>query len=722
MVVSQSTPTYSHPSKVLYFGTGYGWLWAYHTEEEWFRPVELGLGCPVVGSPLVIHDQGLDIVVVADRPNYPEEAANPSGRPLCPRNHGRVWAIVGLNDQTGTVHRQSYEAPTTKDSAAGFGGFITPSAIPAPDLKGDPSFVIGADGFEGGRAIRLALDRPSGYRLYSDWTVDGSAGFAGNLTSDGTNAYWLDTRGHIWAANLELGKEATSWPAYSINLPALIGARYAFTNTEPAVEVRDGQTHLYITLRNYTDHPSGADLRAGATGSDGAVVALGPGGELKWYRRFGPAERLGGEKATLNTAPLALISRGALIFGDVNGHIYSYSLDSDTTTGGTTRPVFVHPGKLLPPSDRHFLLREGELPARGQFTFSQVSGVGVDPAFAHGLLLVGVNYVEESNDGKKETQKENEEDPEDRTGRLVAYRAGEGYDLRWLDPSPEPLSLKTDQPIPLEGQVQLDLTTKPLSHLCQGVPTIQWYLTDSAGQLVRPLGEVPLPADLQPNQPIPIALDASLKASDPAEGQILGIIDLPSVYALGKDKLASDLLRQARTIAEAKGLTQRTACGGAAAEVVNREGFPGPESGLANNILRVDYTRQTVVDDPFVADLLVPPNMDEGQQFQVGIYLGYQNNLGLDAKQVQFRLWARPGPGSPIPEGGWQTLTIDQVPCCTVKTGAFGGLAEGTWEVAAELWYPGDTNPNNNRVVRTVVVRRPQGSQGSGVEGGAITD
>ncbi|MBY6277945.1 MAG: hypothetical protein CWE10_17465, partial [Symbiobacterium thermophilum] len=37
-IAPQSTPTYSPETGILYFGTGYGWLWAYHTREGWSRP------------------------------------------------------------------------------------------------------------------------------------------------------------------------------------------------------------------------------------------------------------------------------------------------------------------------------------------------------------------------------------------------------------------------------------------------------------------------------------------------------------------------------------------------------------------------------------------------------------------------------------------------------------------------------------------------------------
>jgi len=356
-IAPQSSPSYSPETGMLYFGTGYGWLWAYHTREGWARPAGLDLGCPIVGSPLVIHDRGRDIVVVSDRPNYPGEEDQPEGRPLCPRSHGKVWVVQGLDQRDGSVHQQVYEATTSKQDAGGFGGFITPSAVVAPPHGDNPSFVIGTDGFEGGRALRLALDRDNDYHPYRVWTVDGSAGFAGNFTSDGVNAYWLDTRGRLWGANLNDGLEPAGWKGHMVDVPALIGAKAAFTNTEPAVEVRQGpngpETHLYITLRNYSD--TGQGLRDGPTGSDGAVVALGPGGELKWYRKLGPAERLNGEKASLNTAPLALVSRNALLFGDVNGYFYSLALDTGNPAGGAPRSAWIEPNGRQP-TDRLFLL------------------------------------------------------------------------------------------------------------------------------------------------------------------------------------------------------------------------------------------------------------------------------------------------------------------------------------------------------------------------------
>ena len=707
VIPPQSSPTYSPETGILYFGTGFGWLWAYHTLDGWSRPLRLETGCPIVGSPLVIHDRGRDIVVVADRPNHDDEKKDPDGRPLCPRDFGKVWVVQGLDRPDGSPRWKAYEASTSKRDEDGFGGFITPSAVLAPHHGENPSFVIGTDGFEGGRALRLALDRNNDYRPYRVWTVDGSAGFAGNFTSDGTNAYWLDSSGRLWGANLELGSHPAGWPGYSINLPALIGAKAAFTNTEPAVEIRQGpngpETHLYVTLRNYSD--TGAGLRDGRTGSDGAVVAVGPDGQVKWFRKFGPADRLGDFKASLNTAPLALTGRGALVFGDVNGYLYTYSLDTDNQAGGDPRPALIHPAEKAP-TNRFRLLQDEERPGDGPFNFSQFSGVGIDPVFVDGLLITGYNFKQ--GDGN--------------SGRLVAYRVGEAYDLRWLD-SPEPVVLVPGVPVSLQARLQLDVTSRSLGELCQPV-AVQWVLTDKEGRVVRTLGETPLPPGLAPGQPYPVSVTATPVEGDPAEGKIVGVIDLPSVYALSAPHTANPRVALARGIGTALGLPAEKSCAGAVAEVVEREGEPGPEGGLANNVLAIDYSRpeQRVIDDPAVVGLTAPEVAEAGKPFEVGIYLDYRNNLGRSQIRVPLRLWARLETGGPPPAGAWREVTIDQSPCCTVKPGTIPGLPAGVWEIIAEIDYPGDTRPDNNRATRRVEVLDMRPGGGGGPEGGAITD
>src|SRR5690606_26921386 len=97
----------------------------------------------------------------------------------------------------------------------------------------------------------------------------------------------------------------------------------------------------------------------------------------------------------------------------------------------------------------------------------------------------------------------------------------------------------------------------------------------------RALGEAPLPGDLAPEQPHPVPLTVTLAEGDPAEGQIVGVIDLPSVYALSAPHTANPRLAVARSIASALGLPAEKSCAGSVAEVVEREGEPGPEGGLA---------------------------------------------------------------------------------------------------------------------------------------------
>ncbi|MFB5085418.1 hypothetical protein H9Q17_15140, partial [Symbiobacterium thermophilum] len=54
--------------------------------------------------------------------------------------------------------------------------------------------------------------------------------------------------------------------------------------------------------------------------------------------------------------------------------------------------------------------------------------------------------------------------------------------------------------------------------------------------------------------------------------------------------------------------------------------------------------------------------------------------------------------------------------------GTIPGLSAGTWDIIAEIDYPDDTRPENNRLIRRVEVHSSQGGQRGGAEGGAITD
>ncbi len=699
-LVSQSSPTYSPQSRMLYFGTAFGRLWAYHTVEQWFRSVDLDWGCPIVGSPLVIHEDGRDWVVIANRPLYPDEEQDPD-RPGCSRSDGQVWRIGGLDQLSGTVDSLPYEAETKKTVDGGFGGFITPSPIPGGHDPDGPTFVVGADGFEGGRMIQLGLVRANNYQFKKIWTVDGPSGFAGTIASDGSTGYWLDTAGILWGADLRLGKHPATWPTQSIDIPAAIGAGQVFTNTEPAVETRADGTHLYLTLRNWV--PPGAtegQLRAGPTGSDGAVAAIGPGGQVKWYRRF--PQTSGGERLSINTAPLAVISQETLLFGDVQGNFYAQALDSSRSDGGHPQPFLITEDEATPRSSQS-LLSDGESPAHGPFNFSQVSGVGVDPAMANGLILVGVNYTTPAGPG----------------GRLVAYHVGPGYDLRWLDP-PQPLQLTPGQPAAVANAVELRLTQQMLGELCGARIPIDWYLTDDAGAVIRQIGSSTwLPEDLAPGAAWPIHINVSLMPTDPQTGQLVGIIDHPGVVAATMADTPSPAVLLARRIAAAQAMATPKSCQGAAAEVKRLPDSPQPEAGLANNLLIIPWERRAIMDDPAVVGLDVPEHLSSGTA-EVRVELMYWNDIDKPDAPVAVRVWARTSADTPAPEGAWEPVTVTAGQRLSLHR-TFTGLDAGTWEIIAEVRYTPDTNLSNNRMAALLqvgTVEKSEGGTGSVLTGG----
>jgi len=698
-LVSQSSPTFSPNSRVLYFGTAFGRLWSYHTEQGWFRPVNLDWGCPIVGSPLVIHEGGRDWVVVANRPLYQDEKKDLS-RPICNRSHGQVWRVGGMDQPVGEIDARPYEAPTKKSAAEGFGGFITPAPVPGRNDPLGPTFVVGTDGFEGGRARQLILNRSDGYRFTPDWKVDGPAGFAGTIVSDGANSYWVDTAGTLWGATLRSGRKPERWPAQSIPLAPAIGAGRLFTNTEPAVEVRNTQTHLYITLRNWVPAGGSDDqLRVTPTGSDGAVVAVGPDGQVKWYRLF--PQTAGPGRRSINTAPLAITSQEILLFGDVQGTLYAQALDSTNRNGGHGAPFLVAEGESVP-REWQSLLNEGETPAQGPFNFSQVSGVGVDPAMANGLILVGVNYTNGNGPG----------------GRLVAYHVGPGYDLRWTD-SPKPLQLTPGQPTAVTNAVELRLTAQSLGELCGvGLP-VHWYLTDQAGTVIRQIGAQTLPATLTPGSAWPIHLDLTVAKGDPTSGQIVGIIDHPGLVAATKADSVSTSVRLARQIAAARQMPTPKGCQGTAAEVKRLPGSDESEGGLANNVLVIPWEARSIVDDPFIAGI-DHDSIAMGPDFGAQLQLGYSNNLGKEHVDVTAQAWLAEDPNGEW-DGAWAPARVN-VTCCDAFPLNFHGIAEGEYYIIAEIRYAGDTNLANNRKAYPITVRHfkstaPQGT-GSGLTGG----
>jgi len=696
-LISQSTPTYSPESGILYFGTAYGRLWAYHTIDGWFRRVDLQPGCPIVGSPLVLRVNNRDHVIVADRPFYPGEANLPAGRPNCTTANGKLWSVRGLDSITDLVDKQPYKGPVEKSAVDGFGGFITPSAVPGPIVNGLPTALIGTDGFSGGRAILVTLNAAND--LTYKWKVDSPAGFAGNFTSDGTNGYWLDTAGTLWGAKLSNGWEPEGWGAQSINLAVAIGAGRLFTNTEPAVETRANGTHLYITLRNWV--PSGGtreQLRVEPTGSDGAVVAVGPDGQVKWFRRFPQTD--GPDRLSINTAPLAITSQEALLFGDVQGNLYAQALDSTNRDGGHAQPYFHVAGEPLP-TDSQRLLAGSEKPAHGSFTFSQVSGVGVDPVMAGGLVLVGVNYDLGGVTG----------------GRLVAYHVGAGYDLRWTE-EPQPIQVTPGQTTAVTNAVELRLTQQSLGELCGGPLAVSWYLTRADGSVIRPLGSTPLPTALAPGSAWPVTLDLAVEKGDPQNGQVVGIIDHAGLVAGTKAESASAQVRLARQIAATLAMPSPKSCQGLTAEVKRLPESDEPEAGLANNLLVVPWEKRTVVDDPYIDRIDYDP-IAMGPDFTVLLQLGYRNNLGKTGETVRAKVWLRQDPSQGYEH--WTPVSV-QLKCCTTQSVEFTGIPEGEYELVGEIWHEGDTNLANNRVVYPISVyhfksSKPNGP-GSGLTGG----
>ncbi|MFZ5813961.1 MAG: hypothetical protein ACOY93_01480 [Bacillota bacterium] len=679
VLVSQSSPSLSPETGILYFGTAYGWVWAYDPRLKRFDFVRVTTGCPIVGSPLIFHENGRDFVIVSDRPNYPGEQLK-QGQPPCSRKQGKVWVIENLDRMDGSGVPKEYRTSAHKGRAGAIGGFITPSAVPAGEDPRGPAFLIGADGFAGGRAIRLVLDRNQGYELVWDRSIDSeSSGFAGNFTSDGRHVYWLDTKGWLWGVDLSTGFWPAGWSDYMINLPAQIGAGAAFTNTEPAVVTDGGRTHLYITLRNQVPPGQEHRLRAGPTGSEGAVLAVDPTGQVEWHRRFTGTD-------SINTAPLAITSQQVLLFGDVNGKLHSQSLTTANPSGGDVKPFLIPEGSREPLATLN-LLKDGEQPAHGPFNFSQVSGVGVDPVMAGGLILVGVNYRVGQEAG----------------GRLVAYRVGEPYDLRWTG-SNQPLTLKLNESTPISRKLVLEETGKSLAALCPASEfAVQWYLTDPSGAPVRKLWpEVALPASIQPGAPIETAQAITLEPADPAEGQIVAVIDHPSVMALSVAHPKSPDLKLARALGEAFGVEPAKSCRGLAGELSKLPDHTDPEEGLANNILIIPYQRTKVRDDPFIATLSGPEGVVLGDRFGLSLYLGYSNNLGREAVQVRARAWASQEPG---PEDyPWSEITIP-AGCCEKVPITFEKMLPGVYTVTVEIDYEPDTNPANNRRSITVELR-----------------
>lgn len=526
---------------MLYFGTGFGRLWAYDTRSGALDFEDLD-GCPIVSSPLVLRVGGRDLVVVGDKP-YECGAGN----------GGKVWLVSGLDDLA---------APNRKTSES-LGGWVTSSPVPA----GPDRFVIGADGApcnsdEGpgnGRVLKFEVRTigPDQYELKSvRWGGRDCVpkGIAGSFASDGDAVYWADTAGTLWGRRLADGLAPANWPSNgAIPLPEAIAGPGAigFTNTEPAV----ANDLVYVTLRNLTIAGQEYDQQGNRiwlrgcssdlpvsgcseTGAPGAVAAINrTTGRLAWSARLpaGPNPR---SHPSVNTAPLVVQARGTLLFGDVQGNVHGYEL---TSPDGQGRPMNFLIDDACRAQSVLTLLKPGEKPARGKETWSQISGVGTDPMMASGstgqppLLIMGVN-VAPPDSMSDEEKNENAW----KFGRLIALRAGHTYNLRWDGPiTINPTGPVTiGEPVTATGRVRLELTDKDLGALRSTHVPVNWFLLnddwiENGPSYIRPVGETTLPPDLAPGAATEVTVSFELVETDPPEGVIMGLIDEPTVAFYG---------------------------------------------------------------------------------------------------------------------------------------------------------------------------------------------
>lgn len=551
--ISGSTPTYSPESGMVYFGTHWGRLWRFDTNEpdlkKALKPYDLH-GCAIVSSPLVLRVDGRDVVVVGDKP---------TGK-RCNKSAGSVHVVWDL------------DKPNTqpKHSSMTLGGWVTPSPVSAGLGKdGMPEFIVGADGLscnDGGKsgngiARKLAVQRAGagGYHLVQrQWGASPCTdqGVAGTFAAAGGFAYWIDTWGGLYGKRLDTGQLHDQWTTARIDLPRLAGGPNAvgFTNTEPAIDAEGGA--LYATLRNYVlygeiDPTTKGQLYLrgcksmrypveGCTepGGPGALLSLNlADASLRWIARAptGETDKL---HHAINTSPLIIKRRGLVLFGDVNGIVHSYALDPGPL-GRAVKTTFMVDEQCRGVNTRQLLL-PGESSARGGATWSQVSGVGTDPmvsAFTgptgqtESMLLIGVNFATPETTPSNQWQH----------GRLAAYRAGPvtEFNLAWTGHALKPgRQIRQGEPATIDGTITLDQTDRRLDELRkQGVP-ITWMLMDADyTQLLQvKLGLTPagarllgtaghLPADMQAGDLAPSSFTFQLGPDDPEEGLLVGIID-----------------------------------------------------------------------------------------------------------------------------------------------------------------------------------------------------
>ncbi len=511
-----STPTYSPASGMLYFGTTSGLVWAFDTRRGYMRDPLRVSNCPIVASPLVIRKDGRDLVVVTDKQQQSGDLKCTSGP------GGRAYLIWGLDREDEPNVFTTYEELQ--------GSWMTPSPVPVPDTN-PPRLVVAADGLPpsvcGGEGTVRLLQVIGGpdppYFLLRVPAVEECSdhGFAGSLSSDGERVYWVDTAGNLYSRSLESLESPETWPS-RVHLPSLIHpGGTGFTNTEPAIDPESGT--VYVTLRNYR-HPGDPfslrgcpDLKCPEPGAPGAILAINAGdGTLKWARRLVPESNDPLSYPAINTAPLLLKSLDAVLFGDVNGRVHAYSLST-----GEPAPFMVDDGCI--PLTTFPLLPPGTKPARGEFTWSQQSGVSSDPMLAvlgqgtHPLILTGVNY--QTDQGPK--------------SRFVALRAGRAYNLKWSDARTDPPSpWRPGTSVTLQGRVRLEFADESLGQLRSDPVFVSWFLVPAGeGEAAsgRFIGQTQLPPSLRPDEEVEVQIRFDVLSADPEEGYVIGLIDLPTV-------------------------------------------------------------------------------------------------------------------------------------------------------------------------------------------------
>ena len=546
--ISSSTPTYSPESGMIYFGTNFGWLWRYDPKKSELRPIKLSR-CAIVSSPLVLRVAGRDLVVVGDKPTGER----------CDKTAGAVHLVWDLD----------HPSAPPKHHSLTIGGWVTPSPVAAGlGDNGLPEFIIGADGrscTEGGRsgtgiARKLRIERTgSNFSLSTrQWGASPCTeyGVAGTFAAAGDFAYWIDTWGGLYGKHLVDGAPPEKWPAQRIDLPRLTGgpAAVGFTNTEPAIDLAGGA--LYATLRNYvlqgeTDPTTGAQLYlrgcrsmrypvpgCTAPGGPGAILSVNlTDATLRWSARMptGSSDRL---HHAINTSPLIIKRRDLVLFGDVNGLVHSYALDPGPLNRAT--PAYFMTDESCDRVTTRTLLQPGETSARGEATWSQVSGVGTDPMLSaftgatgqqESMMLIGVNFDPPEPNPAKAWQ----------YGRLAAYRAGPvtEFNLAWtshtLTPGPQ---IRQGEPAAIDGTITLKETDKRLEQLrASGVP-VHWMLmrSDLTDLLQLRLGLTPdgarylgtsgnLPGEMKAGDITPKSFSFKLQPDDAEAGLLVGMID-----------------------------------------------------------------------------------------------------------------------------------------------------------------------------------------------------